>query len=206
MKSIVGRCGKLIVRSGRRALPFLTRHAIAITVAILVLITLGLVYRIWRVGLPAAVSSLAPLFLCLVFIVVVLFARGKIRQWMQMSASRGKAAVRKRVVEEVMQEGIGRGDALLEKGVETAKGALTTLTEEVKADWEHHVTKPAPAQPLPRASRCPSCGRFLRPGAKFCDGCGEPVLLTCPHCGRTLRPQAKFCDGCGTALGGKDTL
>ncbi|MDY6876735.1 MAG: zinc ribbon domain-containing protein [Chloroflexota bacterium] len=206
MKSIAGRCGKLIVRSGRRVLPFLTRHAIAITVVILVLVALGLVYRIWRLGIPAAVSSLAPLFLCLVLIVAVLFARGKIRQWMQTGVSRGQAAVRKHVVEEVVQEGIGRGEALLEKGVETAKGALTTLTGEVKADWEHHVTKSAPGRPLPRASRCPSCGRFLRPGAKFCDGCGDPVLLTCPHCGRTLRPQAKFCDGCGTALDSKDTL
>jgi len=204
MKSIVGRCGKLIVRFGQRALPFLARHAVAIVVAILALITLGLGYRIWRVGLPAAASSLVTLFLCLVLIVVVLFARGKIRQWMQMSASRGKAAVRKRVVEEVVQEGIGRGEALLEKGAETAKGALTTLTEKVKADWQSHVTKPAPGRSLPRAPRCPSCGRFLRPGAKFCDGCGKPMLLTCPHCGRTLRPQAKFCDGCGTPLGGED--
>ena len=49
---------------------------------------------------------------------------------------------------------------------------------------------------------CAKCGQELRSGAKFCDGCGEPVLVAsahyCSECGQELRSGAKFCDGCGT--------
>jgi class 3 adenylate cyclase len=48
---------------------------------------------------------------------------------------------------------------------------------------------------------CPACGQDLRPGARFCDGCGTAVDVRCPACGKSQRPQARFCDACGTALG-----
>ena len=48
---------------------------------------------------------------------------------------------------------------------------------------------------------CPACGQDLRPGARFCDGCGAAVEARCPACGKGQRPQARFCDACGTSLG-----
>jgi predicted amidophosphoribosyltransferase len=48
---------------------------------------------------------------------------------------------------------------------------------------------------------CPACGQDLRPGARFCDGCGAAVEARCPACGKGQRPQARFCDACGTPFG-----
>ena len=56
-------------------------------------------------------------------------------------------------------------------------------------------------------SQCSSCGRELKPGAKFCGGCGTKIEVqqsaaaVCPSCGRELKPGAKFCGGCGTPIG-----
>lgn len=75
----------------------------------------------------------------------------------------------------------------------------------------------APAGP-PRmstqpANTCPACGRPVRPGARFCAGCGQtlapppaapgPAVQAaappqCRQCGAPLRPGAKFCSKCGT--------
>ena len=30
---------------------------------------------------------------------------------------------------------------------------------------------------------CPSCGKALRPGARFCGGCGATLAAACPACG-----------------------
>ena len=49
---------------------------------------------------------------------------------------------------------------------------------------------------------CPACAQDLRPGARFCDGCGAAVEARCPACGKGQRPQARFCDACGTPLAG----
>lgn len=107
------------------------------------------------------------------------------------------------------------------------------------------VSVPPPATPLPRpqpAQRrpqqpasdqpeiaCPVCGKALRPGVKFCGGCGakfdeetsasvvkpkpktfpspkntEPVSMpaetVCPSCGQTLQPGINFCGSCGARL------
>jgi hypothetical protein len=50
------------------------------------------------------------------------------------------------------------------------------------------------------SSGCGQCGQPLRPGAKFCDGCGAPVVGNCPSCGQPLRPGARFCDECGAPV------
>jgi class 3 adenylate cyclase len=49
---------------------------------------------------------------------------------------------------------------------------------------------------------CPACAQDLRPGARFCDGCGAAIEARCPACGKGQRPQARFCDACGTPLAG----
>src|SRR5690242_6080366 len=55
-------------------------------------------------------------------------------------------------------------------------------------------------------SACPHCKGRLAPGAKFCAGCGKPVVQGagaqkkfCSGCGAQMQAGAKFCSGCGTA-------
>lgn len=38
---------------------------------------------------------------------------------------------------------------------------------------------------------------------KFCEECGTKLIQVCPSCGREIRPIAKFCGECGAALTGK---
>jgi len=66
--------------------------------------------------------------------------------------------------------------------------------------------KPQPApQPVPEVETlCPSCGKPVRAGAKFCDSCGAPTQVLCASCGATLRPGAKFCDECGAKVGAEE--
>ena len=80
------------------------------------------------------------------------------------------------------------------------------------------IIQPPPAQPPPPRTAvfppsapamlvCRHCGHALRPGAKFCSGCGQPVgdqpapsPTHCPQCGNPLRSGAKFCGQCGARL------
>ncbi len=47
---------------------------------------------------------------------------------------------------------------------------------------------------------CPHCKETNRSEARFCDGCGTPLVLACAGCGAGLRTQARFCDGCGAPV------
>ncbi len=51
------------------------------------------------------------------------------------------------------------------------------------------------------ATTCASCGRANRAGARFCGGCGRPMVPRCPACGAESDPGAQFCDACGASLG-----
>jgi len=197
---VASKFGKLIWRTFRGAFRLFLAHPAAIMSTILAAIALGLGYRLWRVGLRDGLSSLLGLAVCLLLIIVIPLARGKIRQWTQRRASERTAEVGKHIAKQAVREGAELAEDLLERGAETAKGALGTLADEVKGDWERHVAPPGADPSSPRAARCSSCGSFLRSGAKFCDKCGEPLPVTCPHCHRTSRPGAKFCDHCGAGL------
>ena len=52
---------------------------------------------------------------------------------------------------------------------------------------------------------CPG-GHENQPGAKFCNTCGEKIVIAvpgkCPGCGVENSSGAKFCNSCGNALGG----
>ena len=61
-----------------------------------------------------------------------------------------------------------------------------------------------------QSNTCSRCGAELKPGAKFCTKCGQPVgapqmksesVATCSKCGAVLKPGAKFCTKCGTPVG-----
>jgi hypothetical protein len=69
---------------------------------------------------------------------------------------------------------------------------------------------------------CPSCGRPVRPGTKFCGNCGATLpavpaakpptaegassvtpaagQTACPHCEKPVRLEARFCPNCGQTL------
>ena len=57
--------------------------------------------------------------------------------------------------------------------------------------------QPATASASTAQTPCPSCGKPVPEGAKFCANCGAKLTLTCAECGATLRLDAKFCDNCG---------
>jgi class 3 adenylate cyclase len=47
--------------------------------------------------------------------------------------------------------------------------------------------------------RCRSCHHESPAGARFCAGCGLPLLAGCPGCGGELPAGARFCPACGHA-------
>lgn len=52
---------------------------------------------------------------------------------------------------------------------------------------------------------CTDCGETNRAGARFCNGCGGPLLAEresppCPSCGAANPAHARFCNGCGDRL------
>jgi class 3 adenylate cyclase/tetratricopeptide (TPR) repeat protein len=47
---------------------------------------------------------------------------------------------------------------------------------------------------------CARCQGSNRPEARFCDGCGTPLVLSCAGCGAELRAKARFCDDCGAPV------
>ena len=49
--------------------------------------------------------------------------------------------------------------------------------------------------------QCTQCDAPLRPGQRFCEGCGARVEHACPACGTSVDAGAKFCGHCGASLG-----
>ena len=43
---------------------------------------------------------------------------------------------------------------------------------------------------------CKQCGAAIKPGSRFCTGCGQPLRF-CEQCGAVLDPQSRFCGQCG---------
>lgn len=179
-------------RIGQAILRFLVRHWAGTLIVIFSLLTLLSAYQMWRVGPILALSLLPQLVISIILLVGVIVVRQVVK-----GVTKG-GALQTQVAKGVAQDTLSRGQAVVEREVGEAKSALSALAQDVKTDLERVVGGPATGTPVPPvAHRCPSCGRFVRAGAKFCDGCGAALLATCPHCGRALRPGAKFCDGCG---------
>lgn len=84
--------------------------------------------------------------------------------------------------------------------------------------------KKAAKQEIMNRVTCPSCGKSVPAGTKFCSYCGAPMEQTpvaaavptepqmcggerqmggerhCPNCGEVIEPSAKFCVKCGTRI------
>src|SRR5438132_12606411 len=48
--------------------------------------------------------------------------------------------------------------------------------------------------------KCLRCRRENAPGARFCNGCGQPLGLSCPSCETRNPPESQFCNACGQVL------
>ncbi len=47
---------------------------------------------------------------------------------------------------------------------------------------------------------CPNCSHTNPAPARFCENCGEPLVVRCPACREPVSPGAKFCSSCGFKL------
>jgi hypothetical protein len=67
------------------------------------------------------------------------------------------------------------------------------------------VNQPGEREATPGGMACSRCGIRIKPGKKFCPGCGAPatgspvarVAQRCPRCGQTVAAGKKFCSSCG---------
>ena len=59
------------------------------------------------------------------------------------------------------------------------------------------------AKPETAKKVCPSCGKTVAAGSKFCPECGArmPEKSFCSECGHEIPAGSKFCPGCGKKLG-----
>lgn len=86
-------------------------------------------------------------------------------------------------------------------GVEMAsaqsKVAVQQMHQQVKHTKQFHGDASQKA-----GAQCPSCGKFVTGGGKFCNSCGAMLSQPgCPTCGHQNSPGSKFCGGCGGPLG-----
>ena len=182
---------------------FLMRHWAAVANVIFGLLAVSVGYQMWAVGLPEALRYLPRLIMYLMLIAAVLTLKYAVRQYARTIINRASAELREQVAGQVLQQGQERVGSVIQEGVRDARESLTSASERVKERWDH-LTGARPSFQVSGAAsavpRCAACGRVLRQGAGFCDGCGAVVGGACPKCGRALRPRASFCDGCGAAL------
>jgi len=47
---------------------------------------------------------------------------------------------------------------------------------------------------------CPTCGKLVPGGTRFCPDDGTPIATVCSKCGHGNTPGAKFCANCGQQL------
>ena len=94
------------------------------------------------------------------------------------------------------------GGAIVEREIVAAAPVVAAVASE-------NVQVPA----APAADACPTCGKVVAKGNKFCNVCGTPVAApaapeapvapaenVCPACGKTVAEGNKFCNFCGTKL------
>lgn len=56
--------------------------------------------------------------------------------------------------------------------------------------------------PADLSKACPSCGKSVSPGFKFCPHCGSTMSPTCLKCGGKVESEWNICPNCGEKLKG----
>ena len=80
------------------------------------------------------------------------------------------------------------------ESMHTIKDAYRDLKPEMR-DFVNTVTKTETGEDK---IMCSNCGNWNEPDAKFCKGCGKPLVKEkCPNCGAEVDHDAKFCSHCG---------
>ncbi|MGQ9493840.1 MAG: zinc ribbon domain-containing protein [Anaerolineae bacterium] len=183
MKRFFSKIGGVFLR-------FFLRHWTGMLIVILSLLALLTAHQMWRGGLFLALSLLPQLVTNLILIVAVFAIRHLIHLWKSGAAR------------EILLESLSQGQTMLKGTAEGVKGALSSLTEDLKGELGEIIGgQQSKASPIPSPMpRCPSYNRFVPVGAKFCDHCGAALPATCSRCGRAVRPRAKFCDSCGAPI------
>ena len=97
-------------------------------------------------------------------------------------------------------------ESLRERGEGQVAGGSTQASEAIACPSCHSEVRPNSrfcqycGESLVVGERCGSCEAPLAPDAKFCARCGEPVGVTeraCPNCSAKLPAGARFCMECG---------
>ena len=182
----------------------------------LVLMAIGLAVHTWRMGLPAGWPALVPSVLCLCGCVLLLWFRDETVRYLRRALLRRATVSGKRAAKKVVNDGVAQGQVLLTKGAEafsdagvrareTVQEAADDLGAELQRGWDRlGELRARTGRTSIEATRCPSCGRPQRPGARFCDACGVALPRICPACGAAQRVGSAFCFQCGHALAPPD--
>jgi hypothetical protein len=81
------------------------------------------------------------------------------------------------------------------KEIDSNYEAVKKTYEAAKKIWQ------AKQQQLIRAGlKCPTCGKAIPEGTRFCPNDGTPIALLCSKCGHGNTPSSKFCVNCGEPL------
>ena len=164
-------------KTGRAILRFLWRHWAGALITILCLLVALTGYQMWLARLPEAMTYVPPLALYVILIVLILVVKHLGKRWLGQAIDNGKASLRRGIAQDVTSQGFGRAEATLQQGVNKAKGALASASAQVRKDWNQMVGgRRAPVSITPEPGRrCGTCGRVLRRGARFRDGCGTTI-------------------------------
>lgn len=97
----------------------------------------------------------------------------------------------------------GIGGAFMGAGVGMAAGVgMGSIMGDAFKSSAAPAAAPATASSAAPASTvvCPSCGKGVAGGSKFCPECGAKLNVKkfCSNCGAELKAEAKFCSECGT--------
>lgn len=128
-------------------------------------------------------------------------------------------------------EGVTAGAAFSGEDVSTGAASTTgaaadyeVIMRQIDGILQQIQEKKAAKQEIMNRVTCPSCGKSVPAGTKFCSYCGAPMEQTpvaaavpaepqvhggerqmggerhCPNCGEVIEPGAKFCVKCGTRI------